>query len=86
VLAIKGKEKMNNTSEIKNTNIFLILMLFGSFCLGHFIFLVPRSKLEELRTKVIEIYGEKLELIAPTKKHSKQSKKRKRKKKKAAKD
>jgi len=46
---------------------------------------VPESKLEELRKKVIEIYGEKLELIAPTKSAPKKSKKRKRKKKKSSK-
>ena len=43
---------------------------------------VPESKLEDLRKKVIEIYGEKLELIAPQESASKKSKKRKRKKKK----
>lgn len=46
---------------------------------------VPESKLEELRKKVIEIYGEKLELIAPKKSTPKKSKKRKRKKRKSSK-
>lgn len=42
---------------------------------------VPESKLEELRTDVIKQYGEKLELIAPTKVSKKKPKKKKRKKK-----
>ncbi|MGD2092684.1 MAG: hypothetical protein PVH61_41340 [Candidatus Aminicenantes bacterium] len=46
---------------------------------------VPESKLEELREEVIKQYGEKLELIAPTKSTPKKSKKRKRKKKKSSK-
>jgi rubredoxin len=46
---------------------------------------VPESKREELRNEVIKQYGEKLELIAPSKNTPKKSKKRKRKKKKSGK-
>jgi len=43
---------------------------------------VPESKLEELRKHVIKQYGEKLELIAPSKGKQRKSKKKKHKKKK----
>ena len=45
----------------------------------------PESKLEDLRKEVIKHYGEKLELIAPTKRTQKKSIKKKRKKKRSGK-
>ena len=46
---------------------------------------VPDTKREELRKEVIKHYGEKLELIAPTKGTQKKSKKNRRKKKRSGK-
>ncbi|UCE07526.1 MAG: hypothetical protein JSW07_05695, partial [bacterium] len=40
---------------------------------------VPESKLEELRKDIIKHYGEKLELIAPTKGNQKKPKKKRKK-------